>query len=74
MILALCIPQYPMILITKVVSEIIDFVFESKVRSKFGFSATSTYWTSKGLGKNTRKKKLRSQSKIVILLSESIHR
>ena len=54
MILALSIPQYPMILVTKVVSEIIDFVFESKVRSKFGFSATSTCWTFKDLGKNTR--------------------
>ena len=27
------------------------FVLKSKVRSKIGFSATSVYWTSKGLGK-----------------------
>ena len=32
-------------------SEIIRFVFKSKVRSKIGFSASSIYWTSKGCGK-----------------------
>ena len=34
-----------------VLSEIIHIGFKSKVRSKIGFSPTSIYWTSKGLGK-----------------------
>ena len=44
-------------LIIKVVSEKIHFVFESKVRSEIGFSATSIYWTSKGVGKKYEIKK-----------------
>ena len=35
----------------KVLSDIIYFVFKSKIPSKIGFSATSIYRTSKGLGK-----------------------
>ena len=38
-------------LLIKVLSEIIHFVFKSKVRVKIGFSATSIYWTSNGVGK-----------------------
>ena len=38
-------------LLIKVLSGIIHFVFKSKVRTKSGFSATSIYWTSKGLSK-----------------------
>jgi len=38
-------------LLIKVLSEIIRFVFKSKVRSKIGFSAASIYWTSKGSGR-----------------------
>ena len=38
-------------LLIKVLSEIIHFVFKSKVGSKIGFSATSIYWTLRGLGK-----------------------
>ena len=38
-------------LLIKVLSEIIHFIFKLKVRSKIGFSATSVYWTFKGLGK-----------------------
>ena len=38
-------------LLIEVLSEIIHFVFKSKFRSKIGLSATSVYWTSKGLGK-----------------------
>ena len=38
-------------LLIKVLSEIIHFVFKTKVRSKVWFSATSIYRTSKGLGK-----------------------
>ena len=37
-------------LLIQVVSELIDFVFKSKVRKKIGFSETSVYWTSKGVG------------------------
>lgn len=38
-------------LLIKGFSEIIHFVFKSKIRSKIGFSSTSIYWTFKGLGK-----------------------
>ena len=36
---------------TKVLSEIINFVFKSKTRSRIGFSKTSIYWASKGSGR-----------------------
>ena len=35
----------------KVLSEIINFVFKSKVRKRIGFSKTLIYWTSKGAGR-----------------------
>ena len=38
-------------LLIKVLSEIIHLVFKSKLCTKIGFSATSIYWTSKGLSK-----------------------
>ena len=38
-------------LLAKVLFEIVQFVFKSKVRSRLGFSNTSIYWTSKGCGK-----------------------
>ena len=38
-------------LLIQVLSELIDFVFKSKVQKKIGFSETSVYWTSKGVGK-----------------------
>ena len=43
--------KIPHNLLIKVLSEIICFVFKSKVRSKIGFSSSSIYWTSKGCGK-----------------------
>ena len=44
-------------LLIKVFSDIIHFVFKSKVRSKIGFSPASIYWTSKSLGKGSLRKK-----------------
>ena len=38
-------------LLIKVLSEVISFVFKSKVRQHIGFSKTSIYWTSKGVGR-----------------------
>ena len=38
-------------LLIKVFSEVISFVFKSKVRQHIGFSKTSIYWTSKGVGR-----------------------
>ena len=38
-------------LLIKVLSEIINFVFKSKVRKRIGFSKTFIYWTSKGAGR-----------------------
>ena len=38
-------------LLLKVLSEIIKFVFKSKVRKRIGFSKTFIYWTSKGAGR-----------------------
>ena len=38
-------------LLLKVLSEIINFVFKSKVRKRTGFSKTFIYWTSKGAGR-----------------------
>ena len=38
-------------LLLKVLSEIINFVFKSKVRKRIGFSKTFIYWTSKGAGR-----------------------
>ena len=38
-------------LLLKVLSEIINFAFKSKVRKRLGFSKTSIYWTSKGAGR-----------------------
>ena len=35
----------------KVLSEVINFVFKSKVRQHIGFSKTSIYWTSKDVGR-----------------------
>ena len=37
-------------LLLKVLPEIINFVFKSKVRKRTGFSKTFIYWTSKGAG------------------------
>ena len=37
-------------LLLKVLSEVINFVFKSKVRERIGFSKTYIYWTSKGAG------------------------
>ena len=51
MILAFSIPQYPHNSLIEVLSEIIYFVFQSKVCSKIGFSLTSIHGTSNGLGK-----------------------
>ena len=38
-------------LLIKVLSEVISFVFKSKVRLHIGFSKTSIYWTSKDVGR-----------------------
>ena len=38
-------------LLIKVISEVISFVFKSKVRKHIGFYKTSIYWTSKGVGR-----------------------
>ena len=38
-------------LLLKVASEIINFVFKSKVRKRIGFPKTFVYWTSKGAGR-----------------------
>ena len=38
-------------LLIKVLSEIVKFVFKSKVRRRIGFSNSSLYWTTKGVGK-----------------------
>ena len=38
-------------LLIKVLSEVISFVFKSKVRQHIGFSKTSVYWASKGVGR-----------------------
>ena len=38
-------------LLLKVLSEIINFVFKSKVRKRIGFSKTLIYWTSKDAGR-----------------------
>ena len=38
-------------LLLKVLSEVINFVFKSKVRKRIGFSKTYIYWTSKGAGR-----------------------
>ena len=38
-------------LLLKVLSEVINFVFKSKVRKRTGFSKTYVYWTSKVAGK-----------------------
>ena len=38
-------------LLIKVLSEVISFVFKSKVRQHIGLSKTSIYWTSKGVGR-----------------------
>ena len=38
-------------LLLKVLSEIINFVFKSKVRKGISFSKTFIYWTSKGAGR-----------------------
>ena len=38
-------------LLIKVLSEVISFVFKSKVRQHIGFSKTSIYWTSMGVGR-----------------------
>ena len=35
----------------KVLSEVINFAFKSKVRKCIGLSKTSIYWTSKGAGR-----------------------
>ena len=35
----------------KVFSEVIIFVFKSKIRTRIGFSKTSIYWTSEGAGR-----------------------
>ena len=37
-------------LLLKVLSEVISFVFKPKVRQHIGFSKSSVYWTSMGLG------------------------
>ena len=44
-------------LLIKVLSEVISFVFKSKVRQHIGFSKTSIYWTSKGVGRRYFTKK-----------------
>ena len=41
----------------KVLSEVISFLFKSKVRQHIGFSKTSIYWTSKGVGRRYFTKK-----------------
>ena len=38
-------------LLLEVLSEIINFIFKSKVRKRIGFSKTIIYWTSKGAGR-----------------------
>ena len=38
-------------LLIKVLSEVISFVFKSKVRQHIGFPKISVYWTSKGVGR-----------------------
>ena len=38
-------------LLLKVLSEVINFAFKSKVRKRIGFSKTYIYWTSKGAGR-----------------------
>ena len=38
-------------LLLKMLSEVINFVFKSKVRKRIGFSKTQIYWTSKGAGR-----------------------
>ena len=44
-------------LLLKVPSEVINFVFKSKVRKYIGFSKTFIYWTSKGAGRRCFTKK-----------------
>ena len=44
-------------LLIKMLSEVISFVFKSKVRQHIGFSKTSIYWTSKGAGRRYFTKK-----------------
>ena len=44
-------------LLIKVLSEVISFAFKSKVRRHIGFSKTSIYWTSKGVGRRYFTKK-----------------
>ena len=39
-------------LLIKVLSEVISFVFKSKVIQHIGCSKTSIYWTSKGVGRS----------------------
>ena len=41
----------------KVLSEVINSVFKSKVRQHIGFSKTSIYWASKGAGRRYFSKK-----------------
>ena len=41
----------------KVLLEVINFAFKSKVRKCIGFSKTSIYWTSKGAGRRHFTKK-----------------
>ena len=63
MILAFCNHNTPKLVralsdIIKALSDIINFVFKLKVCSKARFSATSIYWTSKGLDKTSLRKNL----------------
>ena len=44
-------------LFIKVLSEVISLVFKSEVRQHIGFSKTSIYWTSKGVGRRYFTKK-----------------
>ena len=44
-------------LLIKVLSEVINFVFKSKVRQHIAFSKISIYWTSKGVGRRYFTKK-----------------
>ena len=44
-------------ILIKVLSEVISFGFKSKVRQHIGFSKTSIYWTSKGVGRGYFTKK-----------------
>ena len=56
-------------LLINVLPEIINFVSKSKGCSKLGLSATSLYWTFKGLGKIHLMEKILIET-IVILLSQ----